>query len=498
MPNILENTICFDYSHQNTLTIESPSNADFTQFLFSSSFRLGKIQAGFTNIKKLKKYRLVVIGGPRESKFSSDEIKVLVEYVRKGGNLLIFHDEGGDFGTDSNLSELTQFFGFKYKNNIIYDSVHFQRQESRVIISDFEPHPTTRNISSIVLSSACSIEIDQLIAADLNIDVIPLARSSINAYSTEWIDGEWVEDVDAWKSIMAIYSKVYKGRVIGLPTVSMLSSLSSAYGFFALNNQDFIANIFKWLLEPPDTEKHVSRDHKLITVPIKRHLLLWIESLVQKNEWRDVADLINYSITYFKDHYDEIKIAKQQERESLLNERRKQLEILAQIPNIEERIKKARIMEQEILLLKNSEISEEIISDLQELMHGLGEISEGKVGGDLTSDEIKKKIHQQGLLYRGILSGEEFDEELNSIPIQEIGNLSGEEIIEKLISKNMKISVRNIPKITDIDDSPVKVQTDGKTIALEIEGESLDDILARLRSPDNFSEKIIESTKEAK
>lgn len=47
-------------------------------------------------------------------------------------------------------------------------------------------------------------------------------------------------------------------------------------------------------------------------------------------------------------------------------------------------------MEQEILLLKNSEISEEIISDLQELMHGLGEISEGKVGGDLTSDEIKK------------------------------------------------------------------------------------------------------------
>lgn len=46
-----------------------------------------------------------------------------------------------------------------------------------------------------------------------------------------------------------------------------------------------------------------------------------------------------------------------------------------------------------------------------------------------------RKIHQQGLLYRGILSGEEFDEELNSIPIQEIGNLSGEEIIEKLISK---------------------------------------------------------------
>ena len=34
-PN-LGKTICFDYSHNNNLTIESPSYADFVQYLFGS------------------------------------------------------------------------------------------------------------------------------------------------------------------------------------------------------------------------------------------------------------------------------------------------------------------------------------------------------------------------------------------------------------------------------------------------------------------------------
>jgi len=496
MPQIHENTVCFDYSHHNTLVIESPSNADFTQFLFSSSFRLGKIQAGFTDLQKIDKYKLVVIGGPRESKFTADEIKVLVEYVRKGGNLLVFHDEGGDYGTNSNLSELTQFFGFKFKNNILFDSVHFQRKESHVIIENFEPHSTTQNISSIVLSSACTIVIDELIASDPNVDVIPLARSSLNSYSTEWIDGEWVEDVDAWKSIVAIYAKVYKGRVIGLPTVSMLSSLSSAYGFYALNNQDFIANIFHFLLEPPESEDQIPRDQKLITVPLKYHLLLWIEDLVQKNEWKSTADLINYSVSYIKEHYDEIKRLQQQERESFLNVRRKQLDILKNIPDIKERIKKARIMEQEILLLKRSEISDQVIRDLQELMQGLSEITEGKVGGEFTKEEIETKVHDAEQREKGIISEEELAAREQSISIKDISKLSKEEFLESIVKKEMKISVEEIPTIEDLNDDSITTELKGDEVELKIDGEDLEEKLAKLRNPDEISKRIMDNFKD--
>ena len=45
-------TIGLDYSHNNNLTLEAPSYAEFTEFIFSSGYKLGKIQAGFDSISK--------------------------------------------------------------------------------------------------------------------------------------------------------------------------------------------------------------------------------------------------------------------------------------------------------------------------------------------------------------------------------------------------------------------------------------------------------------
>ena len=62
-----------------------------------------------------------------------------------------------------------------------------------------------------------------------NIDLIPLATSSFNSFCTAWDGDRWVEAEDAPKSVVAVCSQFYEGRVIGLCTVSMFSSLSSAY-----------------------------------------------------------------------------------------------------------------------------------------------------------------------------------------------------------------------------------------------------------------------------
>ncbi len=60
----LRGAIGFDYSHNNKLTLEGSGYTDFTQFLFSSNFQLGKIQAGFDSLDKLKKYNLIMVSSP--------------------------------------------------------------------------------------------------------------------------------------------------------------------------------------------------------------------------------------------------------------------------------------------------------------------------------------------------------------------------------------------------------------------------------------------------
>ena len=69
--------IVLDYSHNNKLTLEATSYSDFIQFLFTSGFKIGKIQAGFDSLEKLKQYNLVLLSSPRNNSISKTEIEVL-------------------------------------------------------------------------------------------------------------------------------------------------------------------------------------------------------------------------------------------------------------------------------------------------------------------------------------------------------------------------------------------------------------------------------------
>ena len=81
--------IALDYSHNNKLTLEASSYTDFTHFLFSSGYKLGKIQAGMDSLSKLEPYDCVILSSPNSTNLSDQEISVLEEYVKNGGSLLI-------------------------------------------------------------------------------------------------------------------------------------------------------------------------------------------------------------------------------------------------------------------------------------------------------------------------------------------------------------------------------------------------------------------------
>ncbi|MHA1338393.1 MAG: Gldg family protein [Promethearchaeota archaeon] len=304
MEEVKVHTICFDYSHNNKLVIEGPSYNDFVSFLFGSSYKIGQIKGGIT-LDKLKQYDVFIIGNPYQSFLEIEEINAIEQYVREGGGLFVISDEGGDYENETNLNELTEKFGFRFNIDKVFDSVMFMNQQDKPIISNFEPHYITKDIEQIVHSSGCSIDVDEIIEADKNIEIYILARTGLNAYCKFW-NGEEYEEEDAPKRPVLVAVKYYKGRVVGYGSYSLFSSLSAFYGYNALDNSILIANILNWLAMAGKEEDSISSERKVLSIPINMSLYLWMEKLIQNKEWERTSDIINFSLKYFKDNYSTI------------------------------------------------------------------------------------------------------------------------------------------------------------------------------------------------
>ena len=306
-------SICFDYSHNNRLEIENTAYAEFIHFLFTSSYKVGKITTGITT-DKLKPYDVLVLGSPFESFFTPNEIEIIVKFVKEGGGLLVMHDDGGDESNETNLNELTSTFGFTFNADTLSDSMSYVRQQNRPLITRFEKHYVTREVEEFVHASGCTISVEELLSADPDIEVHILARSGLNAFTTAVND----EESDSPNTPVLVASNYFKGKVVGIGNLSILSSLSSTYGFTAYDNNILTSNVFNWLAYSTDSGG-LSYENKVLSVPLNYALYIWIEKLIDKREWGTFSDIINFSLKYMKDHYgqvlEESKIIKQKLQE---------------------------------------------------------------------------------------------------------------------------------------------------------------------------------------
>ncbi|MFX1479834.1 MAG: hypothetical protein ACFFCI_17085, partial [Promethearchaeota archaeon] len=58
-------TIGLDYSHHNLLTLEASSFSEFTQFMFNSGYKVGRIESGFIDFNELIKYKTIILSTPK-------------------------------------------------------------------------------------------------------------------------------------------------------------------------------------------------------------------------------------------------------------------------------------------------------------------------------------------------------------------------------------------------------------------------------------------------
>ena len=367
-------TIALDYSHNNTLTIESSSFGDFTQFLFTSGYKLGKIETGFNSINELKKYNIVILSTPKNTKLQPNEIQNLEKYVKDGGSLLIVSSTGGDYTNSTNLNELTTKFGFEFNSDEIYDSVNYVNLQKRPIISVFKPHVVTENLKKLVFSSSCSIKILDFIEDEKNVKIDWLLKSGLNCWHKRYDGESWIEE-DSPKIPLMVVVEYFKGKIVGFGNFSIFSSLAREYGFSAFDNDILIANILNFLIGSLDSEG------KPITVELNLDLYYWAENIVKTEKWENISDLFNVSLKYFKDHY-----------EGIIEEIKKlRLERLEKRKAYERRKKEASqedVVEEKVL--DKVPVEERNVEDLKDIFSELEDITGEKyeISIDLDGEEI--------------------------------------------------------------------------------------------------------------
>ncbi len=299
--------ICFDYSHGDKLTVESPSFIDFVQFLFNSGYKLGKIEAGLNSLNKIEIYDLLIIGSPYNSIITDEEIDVLKEYVENGGNLLVISNGGGDYANKTNLTELTQNFGIEFNSDRLNDSVYYVNQQKRLIINKFKPHAITEDLNSFVHSGGCSINAEEY-SEDENVKVEVIAQAGLNCWREIYNGKEWKEE-DSPNLPVVVASKYYKGKVVAIGNVSIFSSLGREYGFGALDNSLLISNILRWLVKERVSEG------RIISAKLRETIFYWTKKIMKEKHWENLSDIINFSLKFFKDHYDDVILIVKEERE---------------------------------------------------------------------------------------------------------------------------------------------------------------------------------------
>ncbi|MFX1313372.1 MAG: hypothetical protein ACFFHD_12270 [Promethearchaeota archaeon] len=289
----------FDYTHNNKLTIENNAFTDFIQYLFDSDFKLGKIEAGIT-YEKLIKYDLFILGVPNlDPELDVEEIRDLVKYVKEGGSLLVINDGGGDIENKNNLSKLTENFGISFNADRLYDDEFFAKETSHPIIQDFERHFITRDISKIIHSNGCTLDIDENIE-NSKIDIKIIAYSSGNSSWHSCFNGDgWYDESKQHLPILGVIHYDL-GKVVTIGNLSIFSSLNKLYGIRAVDNFKLVANIISWLLNKAGSKEDQALKPIFTTVAIDQDLFYWIKEVIDKGKWKSLEDVINFALKVTK------------------------------------------------------------------------------------------------------------------------------------------------------------------------------------------------------
>ena len=245
-------TILFDKTHNEMLNIEDKEFAEFLDLLNRIDVIVKKSESEQLKLEMLKEIDLLVIGNPIDVFFSSNEVKLVVDFVRSGGGLLLLSEYGSDYLQKTNLNDISGKFGFTFEKNLIKE-VNQANQNfiSTLHIVNFVKHQLTNHLREIKIGGSCSLFLSK--------DAKPLLQTNENSWSEVFNSSteQWLKEDEEKEQVIAAFTEFGKGKVVAIGDIDLFTA-DSNIGLHALDNQKFIENIINWLIEPVKESKITS------------------------------------------------------------------------------------------------------------------------------------------------------------------------------------------------------------------------------------------------
>ena len=170
----------------------------------------------------LRDCSVFIIKMPTRS-YSENEIQTVLDYVRRGGSLILIGDHTNVFGTSTNLNAIASHFGILYNFDAVHDAFQHERQ---VLTSAFgREHPAVVNTGATLMATSCSLS---LAGSAIPVRVGRSVYADAGAYQNTSFFGnsQWDADERGVAVIQAAYSEYGEGKVLALADSTIYSTFT--------------------------------------------------------------------------------------------------------------------------------------------------------------------------------------------------------------------------------------------------------------------------------
>jgi len=114
-------SVLIDLTHNEMLNIDEEEFKEFLNLLKRLVLKIKKNENEKITKEILENVDLLILGNPINDFFSSIEIKYVIDFVRKGGGLLLVSEYGADHLQRTNLNDISRKFGifFEKRNRLL-------------------------------------------------------------------------------------------------------------------------------------------------------------------------------------------------------------------------------------------------------------------------------------------------------------------------------------------------------------------------------------------
>ena len=236
-----EKTILFDLCHNEMLNIEEEEFSDFKNLLKNANLKVKINKSENLTKSGILNADIMVIGNPIDDYFSIQEIKLICNFVRTGGNLLLISEYGADFLQKTNLNDLSgKNFGIYFEKNLIKE-LNNGKESSIINIRDFAENSITNGLRELVIGGTCSLFLNKESRA-----LIETSKKNVWSEIFNSSKEQWVKEKEQ-KQILAACTEYGQGKILAFGDIDIFTN-DSKIGINAFDNQQYLQNTIDWLV----------------------------------------------------------------------------------------------------------------------------------------------------------------------------------------------------------------------------------------------------------